>query len=69
MGTGAEYVGLGFIIGIRYASIIMAGSILSFWVIIGAGMLAPLGRRRAVQAITPMIKDASAGGIFGAIPK
>jgi uncharacterized oligopeptide transporter (OPT) family protein len=33
MGTGAEFLGLGFIIGVRYASIIMAGSLLSFLVI------------------------------------
>ena len=40
MGTGAEFLGLGFIIGVRYASIIMAGSFLSFFVIVP--LLAPL---------------------------
>ncbi|HNQ24352.1 MAG TPA: OPT/YSL family transporter [Phycisphaerae bacterium] len=34
MGTGAYYLGLGFIIGLRYASIICAGSFLSWFVII-----------------------------------
>jgi putative OPT family oligopeptide transporter len=34
MGTGAYYLGLGFIIGVRYASIICAGSFLSWFVIV-----------------------------------
>ena len=34
MGTGAYYLGLGFIIGLRYASIICAGSFLSYFVIV-----------------------------------
>jgi OPT family oligopeptide transporter len=34
MGTGAYYLGLGFIIGIRYAAIICAGSFLSWFVIV-----------------------------------
>jgi len=34
MGTGAYYLGLGFIIGIRYAAIICAGSFLSWFVLI-----------------------------------
>jgi len=34
MGTGAYYAGLGFIIGIRYAAIICAGSFLSWFVIV-----------------------------------
>jgi uncharacterized oligopeptide transporter (OPT) family protein len=40
LGTGAEFVGLGYIIGIRYASIILAGSFLSWFVIIP--VLSPL---------------------------
>lgn len=34
MGTGAFYVGLGYIIGLRYATIIMCGSIVSCFVIV-----------------------------------
>ena len=34
MGTGAYYLGLGFIIGVRYAAIICAGSFLSWFVIV-----------------------------------
>jgi uncharacterized oligopeptide transporter (OPT) family protein len=34
MGTGAYYLGLGYIIGLRYASIICAGSFLSYFVIV-----------------------------------
>lgn len=66
MGTGAEFLGLGFIIGVRYASIIMAGSILSFLVIVP--LLAPLDLP-ALQAINPAIKDTSAQSIFNNIPK
>ncbi len=50
MGTGAEFLGLGFIIGIRYASIIMAGSFLSFFVIVP--LLAPLDID-ALQLLNP----------------
>ncbi len=66
MGTGAEFLGLGFIIGVRYASIIMAGSFLSFFVLVP--LLAPLGLE-ALQAINPVIKDTTAGAIFNNIPK
>ncbi len=41
LGTGAYYVGLGFIIGLRWAAIICAGSFLSWFVIVP--LLAPLG--------------------------
>lgn len=40
LGTGAEFVGLGYIIGIRYASIIVAGSFLSWFVVVP--LLSPL---------------------------
>jgi len=66
MGTGAEFLGLGYIIGVRYASIIMAGSFLSFFVIVP--LLAPLGLE-ALKAINPVIKDVDAGSIFTNIPK
>jgi len=66
METGAAFLGMGFIIGVRYASIIMAGSFLSFWVIVP--LLAPLDLT-ALQAINPVIKDTSAGAIFNNIPK
>ena len=66
MGTGAEFLGLGFIIGVRYASIIMAGSLLSFIVIVP--LLAPLGLE-ALQAINPAIESTDAGSIFNNVPK
>ncbi len=66
MGTGAEFLGLGFIIGIRYASIIMAGSFLSFLVIVP--LLAPLDLP-ALQSLNPMIGDTEPGSIFNNIPK
>jgi OPT family oligopeptide transporter len=66
MGTGAEFLGLGFIIGVKYASIIMAGSLLSFCVIVP--LLAPLDLA-GLQVINPTIQSTSAGAIFNSIPK
>ena len=66
MGTGAEFLGLGFIIGVRYASIIMAGSFLSFFVIVP--LLAPLDLE-SLKAINPVITGTDAGTIFSSIPK
>ncbi len=66
MGTGAEFLGLGFIIGVRYASIIMAGSFLSFFVIVP--LLAPLDLD-ALQTINPTIRNTEAGTIFNNVPK
>jgi len=66
VGTGAELCGLGFIIGVRYASIIMAGSILSFLVIVP--LLGPLPLE-ALQAINPSATSTSSGAIFAAVPR
>jgi putative OPT family oligopeptide transporter len=66
LGTGAEFVGLGFIIGIRYASIIVAGSFLSWFVIVP--MLAPLDVE-GLQRLNPAVTDATAGDIFRHIPR
>jgi OPT family oligopeptide transporter len=66
LGTGAEFVGLGYIIGVRYASIICAGSILSSIVIVP--LLAPL-TIEALQSLNPSIKGVSADAIFSTIPK
>jgi len=66
MGTGAEFAGLGFIIGVRYASIIMAGSVLSFLVIVP--LLAPLDLA-SLQALNPMAAGTTPSAIFAAIPK
>ncbi|MCO6438919.1 MAG: OPT/YSL family transporter [Phycisphaerae bacterium] len=66
MGTGAEFLGLGFIIGVRYASIIMAGSFLSFLVI--TPLLAPLSLE-ALQSINPAISNTDAQTIFSNVPK
>jgi putative OPT family oligopeptide transporter len=66
MGTGAEFLGLGFIIGIRYASIICAGSFLSWFVIIP--LLGPLGLEQ-LRLLNPDIASGSAEDIFTAIPR
>ena len=66
MGTGAYYLGLGFIIGLRYASIICAGSFLSVLVI--APMLGQLDLE-SLQAINPAVKSASAHDIWHQIPR
>ncbi len=66
MGAGAYYLGLGFIIGIRYASIICAGSFLSCLVIIP--LLAPLDLEQ-LQLLNPAIKGTSVKDIFDNIPK
>jgi OPT family oligopeptide transporter len=66
MGTGAEFLGLGFIIGVRYASIIMAGSMLSFLVIVPLLSQLDLG---ALQQINPVITSTEASAIFNNIPK
>jgi putative OPT family oligopeptide transporter len=66
MGTGAEYAGLGFIIGLRYASIIMAGSILSCLVLVP--LFAPLDLA-SLKSINPMATGTTAGDLFNAVPK
>ncbi|MHC4696955.1 MAG: OPT family oligopeptide transporter [Planctomycetota bacterium] len=66
MGAGAYYLGLGFIIGLRYASIICAGSFLSVLVItplLGRLDLAQL------QAINPAVPSADAHDIWYQIPR
>ena len=66
LGTGAELLGLGFIIGLRYASIICAGSFLSWFVIIP--LLAPLSLEQ-LQLLNPEITGSTASDIFRAIPR
>ena len=66
MGTGAEFVGLGFIIGVRYASIILAGSVLSSLVIVP--LLGPLDLG-ALQTLNPAAVGTDADKIFRAIPR
>ena len=66
MGAGAYYLGLGFIIGLRYASIICAGSFLSVLVItplLGRLDLAQL------QLINPAVASTSANDIWYQIPR
>lgn len=66
LGTSAELLGLGFIIGLRYASIICAGSFISWFVIIP--LLAPLDQAM-LQQIAPGITGDSANDIFRGIPR
>ena len=66
MGTGAYYLGLGFIIGLRYASIICAGSFLS------ALAITPLLSRldlATLQAINPAVSSTEAYDIWYQIPR
>ncbi len=66
LGVSAELLGLGYIIGLRYASIICAGSFLSWFVIIP--LLAPLSLEQ-LQLINPAVEGATAGEIFNEIPR
>lgn len=79
LGTGAEYVGLGIIIGLRYASIICAGSFLSWFVIVP--LLGPLDRA-ALSNINPTLAftppadnpqaappPVAAGELFSRVPR
>ncbi len=56
--TGAAVLGLGYIVGLKYAAIICAGSALVWWVIVP--ILAQLGDG-TLQAINPAITDAVSG--------
>ncbi len=68
MGTGAEFIGLGFIIGTRYASIIMAGSVLSFFVIVP--LLSPFNieQLQQINAATEAKAGQPEAEVFFAIP-
>ena len=66
MGTGAYYLGLGVIIGLRYASIICAGSFLSALVI--TPLLGRIGLEH-LQAINPAVASTSAHDIWYQIPR
>jgi len=66
LGTGAELLGLGFIIGLRYASIICAGSFLSWFIIIP--LLGPFNLDQ-LRLLNPEIAGDSASDIFRAIPR
>ena len=79
MNTSAAVMGLGYIMGIRYASIIMAGSMVSFFVLVpvfaylghyipgaisaGAG---PLNTMPASQIFAQYVRPIGIGGIFAA---
>jgi putative OPT family oligopeptide transporter len=66
MGAGAYYLGLGFIIGLRYASIICAGSFLSVLVI--TPLLGRLDLTQ-LQAINPAVASTDASDIWYQIPR
>ncbi len=66
LGTGAELLGLGFIIGLRYATIICCGSFLSWFVIIP--MLSGFSLDQ-LQVLNPDISGTEAGDIFRAVPR
>ncbi len=66
MGTGAYYLGLGFIIGLRYASIICAGSFLSYFVIVPLLSRMPIEQ---LQTLNPEIASTSANDIWHEIPR
>jgi uncharacterized oligopeptide transporter (OPT) family protein len=62
--TGAEFLGLGFIIGVRYASIICAGSFLSWFVIVP--LLGPLNLDQ-LRVLNPAATALE--GVFEAQPR
>lgn len=66
MGTGAYYLGLGYIIGLRYCTIIVCGSFLSYFILVPlfAGYDLP-----TLKALNPAIPSTSAEHIFKFIPK
>lgn len=70
MSTTAAMAGLGYIMGLRYASIILAGSLLSWWVLVpvfnwlGTFLTTPIDSTGAVVASGKMIRDMAAGEIF-----
>lgn len=79
MNTSAAVLGLGIIIGLKYAAIIMAGSLLSYFILIPLfGALSPdyaavsykeifFGIKDATGSIThPGVRDIGVGGIFAA---
>jgi putative OPT family oligopeptide transporter len=66
LGTGAEFVGLGVVIGVRYASIICAGSFLSGFVLLP--LLSPFGLEE-LRLLNPSIAGTSPEEIFAAIPR
>ncbi|MEK7711350.1 MAG: OPT/YSL family transporter [Planctomycetota bacterium] len=66
LGTGMEYLGLGYIMGLRYASILVAGSFLSWFVIVP--LLAPLNLD-SLHLLNPGVKSTAAESIFKEIPK
>ncbi len=68
MGTGAYYLGLGFIIGIRYAAIICAGSFLSWFVIVPLLGQFDLDTLRQLNSHAEFV-DTEAKSIFYYIPR
>ncbi len=66
LGTGAEFVGLGVVIGVRYAAIICAGSFLSGFVILP--LLSPFGLAE-LKLLNPALEGTSAEEVFAAIPR
>jgi putative OPT family oligopeptide transporter len=68
MGTGAYYLGLGFIIGLRYAAIICAGSFLSWFVIVPLLGQFDLDTLHILNA-HPKFTETAADRIFYFIPR
>jgi putative OPT family oligopeptide transporter len=65
LNTSAAVMGLGYIIGVRYAAIICAGSLLSYWVLVP--LVARIGAQvpGALFAGLPPVAGLDAEGIFG----
>lgn len=66
MGTGAYFLGLGYIVGLRYATIIFCGSILSCFVIVPLFAHFDLP---TLQTLNSQIKDTSPEQIWRNIPR
>ncbi|QDV91018.1 OPT oligopeptide transporter protein [Phycisphaerae bacterium RAS2] len=66
LGTSAAFLGLGFIIGLRYATIICCGSFVSCFVLVPLFAGADLSQ---LQTLNPAIKGTSPEAIFSYIPR
>lgn len=65
LNTSAAVMGLGYIIGVRYAAIICAGSVLSFWVLVP--LVARIGAQVSGGLLPglPPVASLDAEGVFG----
>ncbi|MBI1827386.1 MAG: OPT/YSL family transporter [Planctomycetes bacterium] len=66
IGTGPEFLGLGYIMGLRYAAILVAGSLFS-WIVV-MPLLSPLDLH-GLQTLNASVKSVEPPAVFKEIPK